>query len=348
MQKISFLLLACGLQVFSANAQNSGHTPPFLVKSLSGASVRQVNVETTGGNISVTGSADADARVEVYIWGNNGNEDLSKAEIQKRLDELYELNITVSNNKLTAIAKPKEKSMNWKKGLSISFKVFAPQGSSTTLRTSGGNIRLKDLSGGIQDFKTSGGNLDIDQLSGKITGRTSGGNIIVADSKEDIDLSTSGGNIEASNCNGNIRLSTSGGNLRLRLLQGSIRSSTSGGNVEGEEVKGELSAHTSGGNVRLRDLYCSLETSTSGGHIEVNMKELGKYLTVTNSSGDIDLELPQNKGIDLRVRGSKVKANSLSNFKGETDEEHIDGAMNGGGVPVKVDAGGGRVRLNFK
>ncbi|HZE84618.1 MAG TPA: DUF4097 family beta strand repeat-containing protein [Puia sp.] len=347
MQKIFLLLLVSSLQVWSATAQ-SGHTPPFLVKSLTGASIRQVNVETTGGNITVMGSTDAEARVEVYIWGNNNNEDLSKAEIQKRLDEMYELNVTVTGNKLTAIAKPKERSMNWRKGLSISFKVFAPKEASTSLRTSGGNIRLKDLSGATQDFRTSGGNLDIDQLSGRLTGRTSGGNIGIADSKEDIDLSTSGGNIEASNCTGNIKLSTSGGNLRLRLLQGTVRATTSGGNVEGEEVKGELSTHTSGGNVRLRDMYCSLETSTSGGQIDVSVKELGKYLTVTNSSGDIDIELPQNKGVDLRIRGSKVKANSLNNFKGETDEEHIDGAMNGGGIPVKVDGGGGRVRLTFK
>jgi DUF4097 and DUF4098 domain-containing protein YvlB len=348
MQKIFFLFVASGLLVGSASAQSSsGRTPPFLVKTLTGASVRQVSAETTGGNISVTGSTDAEARVEVYIWGNNGNEELSKAEIQKRLDELYELNISVSNNKLTAIAKPKERGMNWKKGLTISFKVFAPKEVSSNLRTSGGNIRLKDLSG-TQDFRTSGGNLDIDQVTGRLTGRTSGGNINVTDSKEDLDLTTSGGNIEASSCSGNIRLSTSGGNLRLRLLQGTIRASTSGGNVEGEEIRGELSAHTSGGNVRLRDLYCSLETSTSGGQIDVNMKELGKYLTVTNSSGDIDLELPQDKGIDLKVRGSKVKANSLNHFHGEVTEDHIDGAMNGGGIPVKVDGGGGRVRLTFK
>jgi DUF4097 and DUF4098 domain-containing protein YvlB len=319
------------------------------VKSLSGASVKQVNVETTGGNISVMGAEDAEARVEVYIWRNNDNEDLPKAEIQKMLDEYYEFNISVSNNKLTAIAKPKEqRSMNWRKGLTISFKVFAPRAASSMLRTSGGNVRLKDLHGGTQDFRTSGGNLDLDQLSGKIIGRTSGGNITVEDSKEDIDLVTSGGNIEASNCSGNIRLSTSGGNLRLTLLQGFIKSSTSGGNVEGEEVKGELSAHTSGGNVRLRDLSCSLETSTSGGQMEVSMKELGKYLTVSNSSGDIDLQLPQGKGVDLRVRGDKVKVSNLTNFKGETEEDHIEGAMNGGGIPVKVDGGSGRVRLTFK
>jgi DUF4097 and DUF4098 domain-containing protein YvlB len=347
MLKLFFLFLVSSLLVGTAGAQSSGHTPPYLVKSLSGASIKQVSVETTGGNISVTGGEDAEARVEVYIWGNNNNEDLPKAEIQRRLDELYEFGITVSNNKVTAYAKPKERSMNWKKGLTISFKVYAPRMVSTMLRTSGGNVRLKELTG-TQDFRTSGGNLDLDHLGGKVTGNTSGGNISIEDSKEDINLTTSGGNIEAINCSGNLRLSTSGGNLRLRLLQGTVNASTSGGNVEGEEVKGELSAHTSGGNVRLRDLSCSLDASTSGGNVEVSMKELGKYLTLNNSSGDIDLQLPQDKGLDLRIRGDKVKANSLNNFKGEKNEDRIDGTMNGGGIPVKVDGGSGRVSLTFR
>lgn len=347
MQKILFLLLLSGFQVWAANAQ-SGHTPPFLVRSLASESLQEINAQTTGGNISVTGVSAADARLEVYIRGNNNDEDLPKAEIQRRLDELYELTISVSNNKLTAIAKPRDRSMNWRKGLTISFRVFAPRTVSSSLRTSGGNITLKNLAGGTQDFKTSGGNLDIDQLSGKLSGKTSGGNINLSDSKEDIDLSTSGGNIEASNCSGTLRLATSGGNLKLRLLQGNIRATTSGGNVEGEEVGGELMAHTSGGNVRLKDLSCSLETSTSGGDIDVSMKELGKYLTVTNSSGSIDLELPQGKGIDLSVHASKVKANAFNNFKGQSDEEHINGSINGGGIPVKVDGGSGRVRLTFK
>jgi len=349
MQKIFLLLLMSGSLFFGASAQ-SGRTPPFLVKSLSGESIQQVSAETTGGNISVTGGSAGDARIEVYARGNHNDEDLSKEEIQKRLDEFYTFSISTANNKLTVIAKAKGMNNgNWKKGLSISFKIFVPQAVSTMLRTSGGNINLKNLSGSSQDFRTSGGNLDIDQVSGKVTGRTSGGNINVSDSKDELDLTTSGGNIDASNCHGNIRLSTSGGNLKLRLLQGNTRATTSGGNVVAEEVGGELFARTSGGNVRMRDLSCSLETSTSGGDIEVSMKALGKFITITNSSGDIDLELPGGQGVDLKAYASRVKASSvMKNFKGDVDEKHIDGSLNGGGIPVKLDGGSGRITIGLK
>jgi DUF4097 and DUF4098 domain-containing protein YvlB len=346
MKKICLYLVAA-LPVCAIHAQ-SGHEP-YMQKSLVGQSIQQVNVETTGGNISVSGvSTPADARVEVYVWGNNGHDDLSKEEIKKRLDEDYDLVISMSDHKLTATAKPKQHMDNWRHGLSISFRVYAPVESSTLLRTSGGNIAIKNLSGATQDFRTSGGNLEVNGLSGRVTGKTSGGNISVSDSKDNVDLVTSGGNIEASNCRGNIRLVTSGGNLELKQLHGTIRANTSGGNVQGEEIDGELATHTSGGNVGLRQMSCSLETSTSGGQINVEMKELGKYLTIDNSSGDIELELPAGKGIDLTVSGSRVNASGLNNFKGSTDEKHVEGSVNGGGVPVKVDGGSGRVRLAMR
>lgn len=353
MRKILFLLLA-GLQTGALSAQ-SGHNAnhePFIVRSLTSESIQEAYMETTGGNIAVTGvSAAGDARLEIYVRGNrehHGDPELTKEEIQEKLDKLYDLSVSVSNNKLSVTARPKERNMGWRKGLNISFELFVPSSVSTELRTSGGNIALKNLSGRSQDFSTSGGNLDIDGLSGKINGKTSGGNILLVNSKEDIDLSTSGGNIEASNCHGHIRLSTSGGNLKLHLLEGDIRASTSGGNVTGEEITGELSAGTSGGNVWLKDMSCSLATSTSGGSIAVSLLELGKYLTISNSGGNIDLSLPAKKGVDLKVYADKVKISGLNDFTGETDEKHIRGSMDGGGVPVKVDGGGGTVNLSFR
>jgi hypothetical protein len=343
-----FLLLMSAFPILTLQAQ-SGHTPPYITKSLTGAGIRQVEAETSGGNIYIASVSDGEARLEVYVQADNNrnDQDLPKDEIKKRLEEQYDLTISSDGGKLTALAKQKRSFNNWKRGLSISFKIYVPQAVSTNLRTSGGNIALKNLSG-TEDFRTSGGNLDIDQLSGHITGRTSGGNINLSDSKEDLDLSTSGGNIEATNCSGNMRLVTSGGNLRLKLLNGTIHSSTSGGTVTGEEITGELQTHTSGGNIRLRDMACSLGASTSGGDIDVTVKTLGKYLDLTNSSGNISLELPQDKGIDLRVYAERIRTNTLNNFKGDSDERHLEGTLNGGGIPVKLDDNGGRVSLTFR
>ena len=343
MKKLFFLILISTIS-FRLVAQDK---TPYMTKSLSGESVKSTEVETSGGSISVTGvNSAAETKVEVYVWSNRGRDDLSKDEIEKRLQQ-YDLSILVNNNKLTAIAKPKHRDMNWEKGLSISFKVFVLKNMSTDLSTSGGSISLTNLTGDLK-FRTSGGSLHVDNLGGKVNGRTSGGSIHVENSRDDIDLETSGGSIDARNCNGNLELNTSGGSLSLKDLKGNIRAATSGGSVNGRNISGELITETSGGGIHLSELACSLEASTSAGSIDIEIKELGKYVKVSNSGGSIDLQLPKGKGVDLDISGDKIKTDPLANFDGKVEDDSLRGKLNGGGVPVRIRSSSGRINLEFR
>ena len=347
MKKYLFLLLLTGIGL-AARAQFNSDKESFMTRSLSNEAIKRLKIETTGGNISVYSAGTSDARLEVYVQSNNGkNFSLSKDEIKKRLEDEYDLNISVNENKLTATATPKHRNMDWKRALNISFKAFVPANISTDLSTSGGNINLKGISG-TQNFTTSGGNLSLDDLSGNIKGRTSGGNIVLRNLKDDIDLSTSGGNVDAENSSGNIKLSTSGGSLNLSGLGGKIHAITSGGNVRGNNISGELFTHTSGGSIVLKELTCSLETSTSGGNIDVAIREFGQYIRISNSGGNIDLVIPKNKGADLALNAEKIKTSGLENFNGTKEDDKISGKLNGGGIPVTVSSDSGNIYLTLK
>lgn len=334
-----------GVGFLTVHAQ-SNHEP-FLQKTFPAGGIRELQTETSGGNISVYGQASGDARVEMYVQGNNGwGMGVSKEEVQKRLDELYDVTIAVQGDRLVATAHQKHDLSLWHHGLSISFRIYTPSAVSSHIRTSGGNIDLKDLSG-QEDFHTSGGNLDIDHLTGTIVGRTSGGNVTIRNSHDDIDLQTSGGDMDAMYCEGKILMKTSGGNIGLRGVRGNVRASTSGGEVDGDKITGDLDAHTSGGNIDLDEVAASLSASTSGGNIRVHFLST-KSVNLTNSSGDISVSLPQGQGMDLRISGERVHSTALNNFKGVSDERHIDGTLNGGGIPVHVDGNSGEVHLSFK
>lgn len=341
MKKIIFLLLLA-VQSLLVIAQDDKNL--YSTTSLKQV-VKEVEVQTSGGSINVSGVA-SNPRIEVYIRGNN-NKELSKEEIKQRLDELYTLDIDVSNGKLTATAKAKSNIRDWKKALSISFKVFVPKNVTTDLSTSGGSISLSGLEG-KQEFKTSGGSLHVSDVSGNITGRTSGGSIHVENATNMIDLTTSGGSIHAKNCKGDIKLNTSGGSLELVGLDGTIKASTSGGGIRGENIGGELSTHTSGGSIRLNNLTCSIDASTSGGSIDVSVASLGKFIKLRNSGGNIDLQVPAGKGLNLDLAGNRVKTDKLTNFNGKVEDDQLEGTVNGGGIPVTAKSGSGRVLLAFK
>jgi DUF4097 and DUF4098 domain-containing protein YvlB len=319
---LALLIIACSGTV--ALAQGNWDKTPYQTKSLANDAIKDVFVKTSGGSISISGGGES-PRIEIYIRGNNGQE-LSKEEIDKRLSDDYELNVSVSNHELHATARRKhEGGFNWKRQLSISFKIFTPKQVATHLNTSGGSIHLDNLVG-EQEFSTSGGSLHMDNLTGNIKGETSGGSIDVSDSKDNINLETSGGSIHARNCGGKIRLETSGGSLHL------------GGSIKANDIKGELITGTSGGSVNLSAMACSLNASTSGGSMHVDMQQLGKYVKLDVSGGHVDLKLPSGQGMTLNLSASKINTTRINNFSGEWEKDHVKGTLNGGGVPVNVDA----------
>jgi len=337
----------CFATCLSVAAMAHDNKTPYLTKSLSSDAINSVVVSTSGGGIMVTGGGGQSPRIEVYITTSNNHQPLSKEEIQKRLDESYDMNIAVNGHELSATVKAKHDNIDWKReGLNISFKIYVPEEVSTNLHTSGGGIQLDNLKG-KEDFSTSGGGLQLNALSGTIHGRTSGGGIQVSNSNDEIDLHTSGGGIQAKNCKGNIKLETSGGGIELKDLDGTIHAHTSGGGIEGKHISGELVTNTSGGGIELDQMDCSLDASSSAGSVDVKMVHVGKYLKLNTSSGNIALKLPAKQGLDLNLHAERINDDIASDFHGTWTKTNVNGSVNGGGIPVEVHANDGiDVRFN--
>ncbi len=339
---IAFILLAS----LSLKAQEKRNAQPYQTRSLSAANIKQVFVNTSGGSITVTGTDASQARLEVYVAPSNYNEDISKEELLQRLADNYDLKITDTDHELHATAKRRSGILNWRKALSISFKVYVPKAVATMLNTSGGAITLTDLDGD-QEFSTSGGRLHLMGLNGHIKGSTSGGSIDVSNCKQDIELVTSGGSIRANDCEGKMELTTSGGALKLSGLKGMIEASTSGGSINAEDIGGELRTSTSGGSINLSRLNCSVDASTSGGSIHAQFEQVGKFVKLNTSAGHIDLLVPADEGLNLDLRGSRVNADLAGTFKGIKQKNRLEGEYNGGGATVSVRSSGGGVNLKM-
>ena len=121
---------------------------PYIVKSYPSGEIKNIEISTSGGGITMVGGTDSDTKVEVYIQGNNNKSPLSKAEIEERLNN-YVLVYAHIGTTLKLTAKPKNNNMNWKNGLSISYKIYSAKNIDTDLNTSGGGISLKNLKGNL-------------------------------------------------------------------------------------------------------------------------------------------------------------------------------------------------------
>jgi DUF4097 and DUF4098 domain-containing protein YvlB len=342
MKKIFVLFVIVLVSASSCTITKGQGKTPFISRTFTASSIREVEANTSGGSLTLAGDADSDAIVEVYV----SRDDWSAEKIKQTLEENYTIDIKVENGKLYATAKQKKNGFNWnRQGLSISFKITVPKQIKSNLQTSGGSIQIRNLSGS-QNFKTSGGSLSIENISGDAIGMTSGGSISVTGSKDNIDLKTSGGSITANDCSGKINLTTSGGSLKMSNLNGNINATTSGGSITANSITGTLKTGTSGGSVRLDGISGNVDAHTSGGSMDVKIKSVSDYVKVSNS-GSISLSLPAGKGYHLNVKANNIETSGLKDFRGNMESKSIDGSVNNGGSEINVKSSQ-RVRLSFE
>ena len=342
MKKLFVLFVCASLSAgfFTAYAQKQGKEP-FMTRSFPASSITEVEAATSGGSLTLTGEAGSQAVVEVYV----SRDSWSNEKIKQTLDENYTIDVKVTNGKLYVAAKQKKNIANWQQGLSISFKITVPKQVNSDLKTSGGSIRLSNLSGS-QNFKTSGGSLGIENVSGNIVGATSGGSINVSGSKDNIDLRTSGGSMTAKDCSGTINLSTSGGSINLNNLNGTIHAATSGGSITANDINGTLTAGTSGGSVKLNNISGNVDAHTSGGSMEVRINSVSNSVKLS-SSGNINLYLPTGTGYNLYVKGHPIETSGMKNFHGDSESRRIEGSTGNGGAEINIKSSQ-RVRLLFE
>ena len=77
-----------------------------------------------------------------------------------------------------------------------------------------------------------------------------------------------------------------------------------------------MDAVTSGGNVNLTNMRGTVSAGTSGGSMKVEISELGESIDLSNSSGNITVELPMNQGMDLDLSADRIIIDDLKNFNG--------------------------------
>ncbi len=177
--------------------------------------------------------------------------------------------------------------------LKVKYEINVPQNFNAFVRTSGGDIILRDLVGEIE-LKTSGGDVEVDSFRGKGELKTSGGDIQAVNFTGDINAGTSGGDIMLKIKDAKINAATSGGDVKVFYIgeNKGINLSTSGGDIDlfvPSGVKADLDLRTSGG-----DLNCGLETSgvisSSRNKLEAKINGGGKEIRCSTSGGDVSVK----------------------------------------------------------
>jgi archaellin len=337
MKKIIIITLACIMAscIIDVNGNGNGNEFSFS-KEYSVTSPVSLNVSTTGGGINVSGYDKDIIEVKFVVREHNK---LLKITLDE-LDQYAEYEINAGKQSLDIkIKKIKENNV------SIGFIIKTPVTTSCNLNTGGGGIDAANLNGSFA-CNTGGGGIGLKQITGPVNCNTGGGGIDMFDIKGDINANTGGGGVDLSNIEGKTEINTGGGGIDINNLKPYVSANTGGGGINIRNTQGTINVNTGGGGIDLSNISGSIEASTGGGGIDAKIFSLKEKMRLSTGGGDISVEMPSG-GYNLELKADKINTR-LTGFDGINKTDYISGAMNGGGIPVEIEAQSGAINLNFR
>ena len=288
-------------------------------QSFAVSAIGTVNIETSGGDIRIEPSTDANI---VHVVATQRFTTRSEQEADE-IAKATALTIEQSGNDIHAKAS-RAPTRNWswrdlfswgrRRSVRVDFLVTVPAAFAAQVRTSGGDIIVGDLNGVVK-ATTSGGDVRLGRLGGAVEARTSGG---------DISLKAA---------SGAVKLNTSGGDIETGVLGGEATLTTSGGDIDVERVEGRISARTSGGDVRAQFGHTFLGDSvlsTSGGDVVAVVSEKTAF------------------NLDASTSGGRVIEEGLRISDTERRKNRLAGSVNGGGLRLRLQSSGGDITVKAR
>jgi len=298
----------------------------------------RLTVDADGAEVSVTGGEDKQVVVHITAKGSSSTLENMTLAADKTADGVA---VTVKR----------------KSGLggmfrlgndNVAVSVAVPRQYSSEVRTSGGDIVLRQLRG-TTTGKTSGGDVRVSDVEGEVSMSTSGGDVRIEKIQGRVDARSSGGDMTVRSVHGDLDIKTSGGTVRVEDITGGVKLGTSGGDIEVAQVSGPLAARTTGGNVLLKQMDGAIQANTSGGNITVELLGANRGIDVSTSGSNIVLHLPASTTgtLDATASGGTVKS-ELPITSTLSGESKIQGTINGGGAPIRAKTTGGNISLLAK
>jgi hypothetical protein len=215
-------------------------------------------------------------------------------------------------------------------GPQLRVRVWVPREFSLDVRTSGGPIRIEEVTGEIR-ARTRDAPIELRSAEGSARLRTTDGAILVSEMRGPVELRTGDGPIEVSWVAGAVDARTGSGTVEVRHVDGGVTVATDDGAIEVREVSGRVEARTERGSI-----LASFLAAPSG--------------VLETRWGSIDVFVPNGAGavLDADSPGGEVEIASGLGFDGEHAGARARGRLGAGGAPLRLYTARGLVRVSAR
>lgn len=240
-------------------------------------------------------------------------------------------------------------------------------------RSGGGRIAVDGIRG-RGELRTAGGDIQVGTVSGPLRCSSGGGEIRVENAGSTAFLETGGGEIVLHQATGSVRAATGGGNIRIDHAGSTVFARTAGGLIQVQQADGAVTAETSGGAIqvdaangvrcesmggaiRLRNVGGALHASANSGNILAQLVANYPFADslLSTNAGDITVFIPSNLALTIqatnetggagRIISDFVQVRPQTGAQASAGPVVAEGALNGGGPLLRVNAMGGTIYL---
>lgn len=149
-------------------------------------------------------------------------------------------------------------------------------------------------------------------------------------------------------------LQWAGGRAEVRYVirvpdQATVRLQNTNGRITLANLTGPVDVETTNGGVTGRGLQGPVVARTTNGGVDIEVDEVDEAgITLGATNGGVQLRLPETARADvsLRCTNGGISTSGLDiETSGESSRRRLEGRLNGGGPPVRLETTNGGVRL---
>lgn len=299
----------------------------------------ELSIATSSSDIFLRVGSGNEARVEVLGKGSDVEEGFER------------LNFSVERDGGTLVVKTEREGGGWfSSGNRASFDIVitAPERLALAVATSSGDIEIRRLEGAM-DIATSSGDIELGSMRGAVSVATSSGDFEGDRVDGEVDFSTSSGDFSVDEVRGaRVAFVSSSGDFEAdRVDVDQFEVSTSSGDISVDMLVGNASITTSSGDIEIDEMEGALAVSTSSGDLEAGLTKPGS-VEVNTGSGGVELTAPSSLAADVEISAGSIRIDRAFRFAGEIERRSAEGTIGGGGQPMRISTGSGRVTLSAR
>jgi Putative adhesin len=285
-----------------------------------------LNIRTGAGSITVRSGRGNTVSVHAKIQARDNwlwNSGLSAEEKVKKLEANPPIEQTGNSVRIGHIS---DESL--RNNVAISYEIVTPHDTRLHSTTGSGSQQISDIGGTVR-VSTGSGNLRLENIGGEVRANSGSGAIEVRNVKAYTYTDTGSGTIQAIGIAGGFFGRTGSGDIRFE-----------------QTAPGSVQAQAGSGSIHLKNVNGSLEAGTGSGDLEVQGEIAGDWRLHTGS-GSVRVALPSSARFDVNADSGSgsVTIDHPVTVQGTMRRNHIEGAVNGGGVKLHINTGSGSIHV---